>query len=89
MCTCTCTCKFDQIYIPHVRPPCPQVLVPVVTWEVALASSSRTTAAAVVVVEGAGEVGVATEEGVEETKQLDSQMGACYVIVHCHSFVLN
>ena len=52
---------------------CLQVLVPVVIWEVVLDSSSRTTV--VVVEEGAGEVGVAMEEGAEETKQLDSQMG--------------
>ena len=54
---------------------CLQVLVPVVIWEVALASFSRTTVVVEVVVEGAGEVGVAMEEGVEEIKQLDSQMG--------------
>ena len=53
---------------------CFQVLEEVVTWE-ALDSSSRRIA--VVVVEGAGEVEVATEEGVEETKQPDSQMGTC------------
>ena len=73
MCTCTLH-AFDHPSLISLISTCLQVLVPAVTWEVALDSSSRTTVV-VVEEEGAGEVGVAMEEGAEETKQLDSQMG--------------
>ena len=69
VCTCVCVYMYASLFLSHLPP---QVLAPVVTWE-ALDNSSRKTV--VGVGEGAEEAGVATEEGVEETKQLDSQMG--------------